>query len=127
MLLIICLFLIVCSFVAIKYLNFKLDSYETIANIRVELSEDDFRKLFEADSNTFQQFVYNSEDRCRRRLRRYILSLRVVIVILCVVSACALFACSTTRSLSNTYNVTLDTLQYKFNFEHSENVSAKRQ
>lgn len=123
----VCLFLVLLCFIAIRYLNFKLDSYETIANIRVEPSESDFRKLFEAPSDTFQQFVSNSEDRRRRRIRRYILSLRVAIVLLCVVSAFAFFGCTTTRSLSNTYNVTLDTLQYKFNFEHSENVSAKRQ
>lgn len=125
----ICLFLILLCFIAIRYFSFKLNRCETIENIRVEPSESDFRKLFEAPSDTFQQFVRDSEDRCSRRLRRYIVALRVVIVVLCVIFACAFFgcSCSTTRSLSNTYNVTLDTLQYKFNFEHSENVSAKRQ
>ena len=108
----------------------RIDHETTIANIRIEPSEADFRKFFESPTEQFQQFVKNSEDRRRRVILRRLSALRVVACVWCIFFAitCVVFfsSCTTTRSLSNTYNVTLDTLQYKFNFEHSENVSAKR-
>lgn len=108
----------------------RIDHDATVANIRSEPSETDFRKFFEAPSEQFQQFVKNSENRRRRIVFRRFIAFRVVGCSWCILLAftCIVFfsGCTTTRSLSNTYNVTLDTLQYKFNFEHSENVSAKR-
>jgi hypothetical protein len=109
----------------------RIDHDATIANIRTEPSERDFRKFFEAPSEQFQQFAQNSENRRRRVVLRRLIAFRVVACAWCILLAvtCAVFfsGCTTTRNLSNTYNVTLDSVNYKFGFEHSETITSKKE
>lgn len=125
------LFVLLC-FVVFYQRSLKcIDNERVVANIRSEPCESDFRKLFEAPSDTFQQFVGNSEDRRRRVVLRRLVTLRVVTCAWCIILAiaCCIFfsGCTTTRNLSNTYNVQLDTIKYKFNFEHSESITSKKE
>ena len=109
----------------------RIDYDATIANIRTEPTETDFRRFFEAPSEQFQQFVKNSENRRRRVVLRRLVALRVVACAWCLLLAvtCVVFfsGCTTTRNLSNTYNVTLDSVNYKFGFEHSETITSKKE
>ena len=109
----------------------RIDYDATIANIRAEPSETDFRRFFEAPSEQFQQFVKNSENRRRRVVLRRLVAFRVVACAWCIllaVTCCVFFSsCTTTRNLSNTYNVTLDSVNYKFGFEHSETITSKKE
>ena len=109
----------------------RIDHDATIANIRTEPTETDFRRFFEAPSEQFQQFAKNSENRRRRIVLRRLVALRVVACVLCLLLAvtCVVFfsSCTTTRNLSNTYNVTLDSVNYKFGFEHSETLTSKKE
>lgn len=109
----------------------RINSDATIANIRAEPSESDFRRFFEAPTEQFQQFVKNSED-CRRRvILRWLVAFRILACLLCILLTftCVVFfsSCTTTRNLSNTYNVTLDSVNYKFGFEHSETITSKKE
>lgn len=136
MVLVVILFIITVPVWYIGYRSFlnelkRIDSDATIANIRTEPSETDFRRFFEAPSEQFQQFVKNSEN-CRRRVvLRRLVAFRVVACAWCLLLAvtCAVFfsGCTTTRNLSNTYNVTLDSVNYKFGFEHLESITSKKQ
>ena len=109
----------------------RIDYDATIANIRTEPSETDFRRFFEAPSEQFQQFVKNSENRRRRIVLRRLIAFRVVACAWCLLFAviCVVFfsSCTTTRNLSNTYNVTLDSVNYKFGFDHSETITSKKE
>ena len=109
----------------------RIDYDATIANIRIEPSETDFRKFFEAPTEQFQQFVKNSENRRRRVVLRRLISFRVVAFVWSILFAvtCIVFfsGCTTTRNLSNTYNVTLDSVNYKFGFEHFETITSKKE
>ena len=108
-----------------------IDYDATIANIRTEPSEADFRRFFEAPSEQFQQFTKNSENPRRRVVLRRLIAFRVFACVWCILLAviCAVFfsSCTTTRNLSNTYNVTLDSVNYKFGFEHSETITSKKE
>lgn len=109
----------------------RIDHDATIANIRSEPSEADFRKYFESPSEQFQLFVKNSENRRRRVVLRRLTIFRIVACAWCIIFAisCIVFVsgCTTTRNLSNTYNVTLDSVNYKFGFEHSETITSKKE
>lgn len=135
-LLVVCLFVIT---IPVWYIGYRfsvnelkrIDYDTTIANIRTEPSETDFRRFFEAPSDQFQQFVKNSKNPRRRIVLRRVVAFRVVACVWCIIFAvtCVVFfsSCTTTRSLSNTYNVTLDSVNYKFGFEHSETLTSKKE
>lgn len=109
----------------------RIDHDSTIANIRIEPSETNFRRFFEAPTEQFQQFIQNSENPRRRVVLRRLIAFRVVACAWCILLAVTCFTffsgCTTTRNLSNTYNVTLDSLNYKFGFEHSETITSKKE